>query len=66
MVAEGVKAAKIAHELVQRFGLRSPLIHGVYRVLHDRLDPRAGLAELMSGAAQDDIDPSLFRPLAPG
>lgn len=61
MVAEGVKAAKIAYELAQQLELRSPLITGVYRVLYERLDPRAGLGELMSGAAQDDIDPSLFR-----
>ena len=64
MVAEGVKAAKIAHELTQELGLRSPLMEGVYRVLYDGLSPQQGLRELMSGAVQDDIDPSLVRAAA--
>jgi glycerol-3-phosphate dehydrogenase (NAD(P)+) len=61
MVAEGVKAAKIAWELTNAMGIRSPLIQGVYKVVHEQLEPRVALRELMSGAAQDDIDPSLFR-----
>jgi len=64
MVAEGVKAAKIAHELSHRHGLRMPLLEGVYRVLYDGLTPLQGLRELMSGAVQDDIDPSLVRATA--
>lgn len=62
MVAEGVKAAKIAHELTAKFGIRSPLMEGVYRVLYDGLKPQQGLRELMTGAGQDDIDPVLARP----
>lgn len=66
MVAEGVKAAKIAYDITNTLGLRSPLIHGVYKVVHEQLDPRLALRELMTGAAQDDIDPSLFsRPSEP-
>lgn len=61
MVAEGVKASKIAYELCQQLDMRSPLITGVYRVVHEGLDPRAALGELMAGAVQDDIDPSLVR-----
>ncbi|MCA9681089.1 MAG: NAD(P)-dependent glycerol-3-phosphate dehydrogenase [Myxococcales bacterium] len=61
MVAEGVKAAKIAHELAAELGLRCPLMQGVYRVLYDGLSPQQGLRELMSGASQDDIDPVLVR-----
>jgi glycerol-3-phosphate dehydrogenase (NAD(P)+) len=64
MVAEGVKAAKIAYELTNTFDMRSPLIHGVYRVVHEGLDPRMALGELMAGAVQDDIDPSLVRAAA--
>jgi glycerol-3-phosphate dehydrogenase (NAD(P)+) len=60
MVAEGVKAAKIAHELGAQLGLRAPLMDGVYRVLYDGLTPQQGLQELMSGAVQDDIDPVLI------
>ena len=66
MVAEGVKASAIAQEITTTLGLRSPLIHGVYRVVHERLDPRVALRELMSGAAQDDIDPSLFSAMRQG
>jgi glycerol-3-phosphate dehydrogenase (NAD(P)+) len=66
MVAEGVKASAIAQEITTTLGLRSPLIHGVYRVVHERLDPRIALRELMSGAAQDDIDPSLFSAMRQG
>lgn len=61
MVAEGVKAAQIAHELTTKLSLRSPLLEGVYRVLYQGLSPQQGLHELMSGAVQDDIDPSLVR-----
>ncbi|PRQ07103.1 NAD(P)H-dependent glycerol-3-phosphate dehydrogenase [Enhygromyxa salina] len=61
MVAEGVKASKIAFELTNQLNIRSPLIHGVYRVVHEGLDPRAALSELMDAAVQDDIDPSLVR-----
>lgn len=61
MVAEGVKASKIAFELTNQLGIRSPLMHGVYRVVHEGMDPRAALGELMGSAVQDDIDPSLVR-----
>jgi glycerol-3-phosphate dehydrogenase (NAD(P)+) len=64
MVAEGVKAARIAYELTNQLDMRSPLIHGVYRVVHEGLDPRMALGELMAGAVQDDIDPSLVRAAA--
>ena len=64
MVAEGVKASQIAYELCNQMGMRSPLIHGVYRVVHEGLDPRLALGELMAGAVQDDIDPSLVRAAA--
>ncbi|NVB40921.1 NAD(P)-dependent glycerol-3-phosphate dehydrogenase [Pseudenhygromyxa sp. WMMC2535] len=61
MVAEGVKAAKIAHEIATAMNLRAPLMHGVYRVLHEGLDPKQGLRELMGGAVRDDIEPLLVR-----
>lgn len=61
MVAEGVKASKIAFELTNQLGIRSPLMHGVYKVVHEGMDPRAALGELMGSAVQDDIDPSLVR-----
>jgi glycerol-3-phosphate dehydrogenase (NAD(P)+) len=66
MVAEGVKACKIAYELTNSLDMRSPLIHGVYRVVHEGVDPRAALGELMVGAVQDDIDPSLVRAAGKG
>ncbi|PRQ02900.1 Glycerol-3-phosphate dehydrogenase [Enhygromyxa salina] len=66
MVAEGVKACKIAYELTTQLKIRSPLMHGVYRVVHEGLDPRAGLGELMAAAVQDDIDPTLVRAAAKG
>jgi glycerol-3-phosphate dehydrogenase (NAD(P)+) len=65
MVAEGVKASKIAFELTRDLNIRSPLMHGVYRVVHEGLDPRAALSELMNAAVQDDIDPSLVRAATP-
>ena len=61
MVAEGVKAAKIARKLTAHYDLRSPLMDAVYRVLHEDLAPREGLRELMVSAGQDDIDPTLVR-----
>ena len=61
MVAEGVKACKIAFEITNQLDMRSPLIHGVYRVVHEGMEPQVALHELMAGEVQDDIDPSLQR-----
>jgi glycerol-3-phosphate dehydrogenase (NAD(P)+) len=66
MVAEGVKASQIAYELTNSLELRSPLMHGVYRVVHEGLSPRNALSELMISAMQDDIDPSLVRAAGKG
>ena len=66
MVAEGVKACKIAYELTNQLDIRSPLFHGVYRVVHEGLSPPEALSELMVGEVQADIDPSLQRASGPG
>jgi len=46
-VAEGVFAAQAAHALAQHHGLDMPISETVYRVLYERLAPRAAVAELL-------------------
>jgi glycerol-3-phosphate dehydrogenase (NAD(P)+) len=55
MVAEGVPTCVVARELARELGIDAPLIERVYRVVHEGLDPRAGLDELMHVPAGKDV-----------
>lgn len=46
-VAEGVRTARSAHDLALRRGIEMPIVHAVYAVLFEGLDPRAGVERLM-------------------
>jgi glycerol-3-phosphate dehydrogenase (NAD(P)+) len=60
MVAEGVKAAKVAHELAQTHGIELPLMEGVYRVLHHGVAPMAALGQLMERTSGHESSPTLL------
>jgi glycerol-3-phosphate dehydrogenase (NAD(P)+) len=54
MVAEGVYAAKAAHELAAAHGVSIPLMEHVYRVLYEGLSPELALEQLMQRPAGRD------------
>ncbi len=47
MVAEGMRTAPSAYELMQKYKLESPLTTEIYRVLYEGKDPRMSLHDLM-------------------
>lgn len=54
MVAEGVPAARAAHELALTHGVKVPLLEHVYRVLYEGLAPEKALQQLMQQPAGRD------------
>ncbi len=47
-VAEGVKTAKAARELAQKYEIDMPIVDEVYRLLYEGKDPKQALKDLMS------------------
>ncbi|MGD8495124.1 MAG: NAD(P)H-dependent glycerol-3-phosphate dehydrogenase [Gemmatimonadales bacterium] len=47
-VAEGVRTTRAAHELAAELGVEMPIVHAVYSVLYEDVDPMEGLARLMA------------------
>ncbi len=58
MVAEGVYASRSACALARAHALELPLFERIDRVLHEGLEPRAALEELMSLRAGRDVAPA--------
>lgn len=56
MVAEGVRTAKSAMALAERYGVELPIIEQVYRVLYENADPRAAVSALMLRDAKPERD----------
>jgi len=54
MVAEGVVTTRSSLELAGRLGVELPIIEGVHAVLYERLDPRAGIDELLTRALVEE------------
>jgi glycerol-3-phosphate dehydrogenase (NAD(P)+) len=47
-VAEGVKTAKVAKELSAKVGCDTPLIDGMYRIIHEGVPVRDAMTMLLS------------------
>jgi glycerol-3-phosphate dehydrogenase (NAD(P)+) len=47
-VAEGVRTAKSVHDLSQKLNIEMPLHDAMYKILYEKLSPRAALAQLTS------------------
>ncbi len=47
-VAEGVKTAKAARDLAQKYGIDMPIVDEVYLLLYEGKDPKRALKDLMS------------------
>jgi glycerol-3-phosphate dehydrogenase (NAD(P)+) len=55
MVAEGVKSSKAIVGLAEAAGVEMPIAEGVVRVVHEDLDPRIMVKELMGREAKPEI-----------
>jgi len=56
MVAEGVNTARSVYNLSRELGVEMPIAHQVYRILHEDLDPRKALHELMTRVLKHEMD----------
>lgn len=54
VVAEGVKTCEAACELSERYGVDTPLIHGIYAILHDGCKPDEVIHKLMTRKAKKE------------
>ncbi len=55
MVAEGVATTKSAYALSQKYRVKMPIVHEVYRVLFEQKSPRAAMTDLMAQAYGTEI-----------
>ena len=54
VVAEGVKTTEAAYALSERWNVDTPLIHGIYEVIHDGRDAREVVHALMTRRAKTE------------
>jgi len=54
MVAEGVYATTIVHEMASEKGVEMPITDAVYRLLHEGADPLALVEEIMTRAPKQE------------
>lgn len=47
MIAEGYYGAKCIHELNERFKVQMPIAQTVYEILHEKLQPKKGICQLI-------------------
>lgn len=55
-VVEGVLAARAVREVATRAGVEMPISEQLYRVVHEGLDPKAAVKELMSRTLKPEAD----------
>lgn len=56
MVAEGVKTARSVYNLSRRLAVEMPISHAIYHILHEDLDPKAALHQLMTRDLKSELD----------
>jgi glycerol-3-phosphate dehydrogenase (NAD(P)+) len=56
MVAEGVKTARSLYNLSRRLDVEMPIAHAVYYVLHEDLNPKDALHQLMTRDLKHELD----------
>ncbi len=47
-IAEGVKTAKVAHDLAQKYNIAMPIVEEVYQLLYEGKDPKLAVKDLMN------------------
>jgi glycerol-3-phosphate dehydrogenase (NAD(P)+) len=55
-VAEGVKTAKVAHELAEKIGVEAPIIDAMHAVIHGNMPVRDALAQLLARPTRGERD----------
>ena len=53
-VVEGVLAARAVREVAAKAQVEMPICEQIYRVVHERVDPKAAVKELMSRALKPE------------
>lgn len=61
MVAEGVRTARSAYFLAQKYQVEMPITEQVYKVLYAERDAREAVGELMSRDLKEEWETSLFQ-----
>ena len=56
MVAEGVKTARSLYNLSKRLGVEMPISHAIYYILHEDLDPKDAVQQLMTRDLRHELD----------
>lgn len=56
MVAEGVKTARSLYNLSRRLDVEMPITHAAYQILHEDLDPKVALFQLMTRDLKHELD----------
>ena len=59
MVAEGVRTARVAQEIIEGERLDAPLLSAVHRVLYEGISPTEALQSLMVLDSRPDVAPVL-------
>jgi glycerol-3-phosphate dehydrogenase (NAD(P)+) len=54
-VAEGVKTAKSAHQLSQKFSCELPICEQVYRIAFEGKSPKAAVTDLMVRTPKSEL-----------
>lgn len=54
-VAEGIKTAKVAFQLIQKHKINNPILTEVYRILHEGKDPRQALQDLLALDLKEEL-----------
>jgi glycerol-3-phosphate dehydrogenase (NAD(P)+) len=55
-VAEGVKTAKVAHQLAAQIGVDAPIIDAMYQVIHEGLPVRDAVTQLLTRPTRSERD----------
>ena len=56
MVAEGVKTARSLYNLSKRLDVEMPIAHAIYFILHEDLDPKDAVRQLMTRDLKSELD----------
>ncbi len=56
MVAEGVKTARSLYNLSRRLEVEMPIAHAIYHILHEDLDPKDAVHQLMTRDLKHELD----------
>lgn len=56
MVAEGVKTARSVYNLSRRLEVEMPIAHAIYFILHEDLDPKQAVYQLMTRDLKYELD----------